>query len=619
MLDAGWRRSGNYLYRPDMAKTCCPAYVIRLDAMRYEPSVSHKRVLKRLRRFTSTDVEFSHCSSAVSAVNSKRIGRDHTRKCGEEVNVESCKWLVGLIEQAIDELMADGIGEGSFKLGAVDVKSVKCNVKVYPPRSSGKIRKKADRVERGGVKKEGGDGGAVDSGVEWMSNAAMLLSAAERKKAADIIAKQSGVMREKGKKLKLKDEYKKRQMEIADMLARCVNKLPSTGWVVTVSAPGFLNFFSEKEVMNRDSALQQSGNHEERAEACSVPTASMRAGLSGGEKMKPLQMSSSLLASSARLSRVGSDVSADKNSRAENDANLVVADLVPSSVGGKEFEGTPRHATQILEELSELDSFKIELVPAQFMPAAYEVFRKYQMIVHKETPDQCNEQAYRRFLVDSPLTHWHSAANIDEVYGSFHMLYKIRDRLMAVGVVDILPRCLSSVYLFYDPDFAKLSPGTLSALKEIEWIRKSAVIYPSLRFYYMGYYIHSCPKMRYKALYYPSELLCEVTRNWVPVSYAQSVLDVSTEQFTRLVPENVLPASEAENFVISEAEREVSINDSVVQVSVEGDGYQLFNFRVLNRLLLSRFPGEMDALRRKIYAFIGLVGKADSKFFVHVL
>lgn len=43
---------------------------------------------------------------------------------------------------------------------------------------------------------------------------------------------------------------------------------------------------------------------------------------------------------------------------------------------------------------------------------------------------------------------------------------------MAVGVVDILPRCLSSVYLFWDPAFAHLAPGKLSALKEIEWVQQ---------------------------------------------------------------------------------------------------------------------------------------------------
>lgn len=35
---------------------------------------------------------------------------------------------------------------------------------------------------------------------------------------------------------------------------------------------------------------------------------------------------------------------------------------------------------------------------------------------------------------------------------------------------------------------------------------------PGLRYYYMGFYIHSCHKMRYKADYAPSDLLCPVNR-----------------------------------------------------------------------------------------------------------
>lgn len=45
---------------------------------------------------------------------------------------------------------------------------------------------------------------------------------------------------------------------------------------------------------------------------------------------------------------------------------------------------------------------------------------------------------------------------------------------MAVGVVDILPSCLSSVYLFWDPDLGPLSLGKLSAMKEIEWVQVCA-------------------------------------------------------------------------------------------------------------------------------------------------
>ncbi len=38
-------------------------------------------------------------------------------------------------------------------------------------------------------------------------------------------------------------------------------------------------------------------------------------------------------------------------------------------------------------------------------------------------------------------------------------------KLIAVGVVDVLPRCLSSVYLFWDTELAPLALGRFSALQ----------------------------------------------------------------------------------------------------------------------------------------------------------
>ena len=45
---------------------------------------------------------------------------------------------------------------------------------------------------------------------------------------------------------------------------------------------------------------------------------------------------------------------------------------------------------------------------------------------------------------------------------------RLDGKLIAVGVIDILPLCVSSVYLFYDPDMSHLKLGIYSALKEIE-------------------------------------------------------------------------------------------------------------------------------------------------------
>ena len=44
----------------------------------------------------------------------------------------------------------------------------------------------------------------------------------------------------------------------------------------------------------------------------------------------------------------------------------------------------------------------------------------------------------------------------DETYGSKHFRYFIDDKLVGVGVCDVLPTVLSSVYFFHDPDLMKL-------------------------------------------------------------------------------------------------------------------------------------------------------------------
>lgn len=154
---------------------------------------------------------------------------------------------------------------------------------------------------------------------------------------------------------------------------------------------------------------------------------------------------------------------------------------------------------------------EIHLKRSSFDSEEFALYRRYQMMVHNDTPDHVTESSYRRFLVDTPLI-FVPPTNDGTVppcgLGSFHQQYVIDGKLVAVGVIDILPKCLSSKYLFWDPDFAFLSLGKYSALQEINWVKENQVHCPTLQYYYLGYYIHSCSKMRYKAAYCPSELLC---------------------------------------------------------------------------------------------------------------
>ncbi|XP_047668362.1 arginyl-tRNA--protein transferase 1 isoform X11 [Tachysurus fulvidraco] len=53
LIDRGWRRSGKYVYKPFMSKTCCPQYTIRCHALNFHPSKTHKKVLKKMTKFLS--------------------------------------------------------------------------------------------------------------------------------------------------------------------------------------------------------------------------------------------------------------------------------------------------------------------------------------------------------------------------------------------------------------------------------------------------------------------------------------------------------------------------------------------------------------------------------------
>ncbi|XP_076275591.1 arginyltransferase 1 isoform X4 [Rhynchophorus ferrugineus] len=117
-------------------------------------------------------------------------------------------------------------------------------------------------------------------------------------------------------------------------------------------------------------------------------------------------------------------------------------------------------------------------------------------------------------------------------YGSFHQQYWIGEKLIAVGVIDILPGCVSSVYFFYDPDYSNLSLGTYGILREIQLVERLRNVIPDLKYYYMGYYIHSCPKMRYKGKLRPSYLLCPETYVWMPIENCLPKLDVN--KYSRL-------------------------------------------------------------------------------------
>lgn len=74
--------------------------------------------------------------------------------------------------------------------------------------------------------------------------------------------------------------------------------------------------------------------------------------------------------------------------------------------------------------------------------------------------------------------------------------------LVAVGLTDVTPRALSSVYFYFHPDHAWRSLGVASLLFEVEWACRHNIDHV-----YVGYRVLDCPSLRYKATFGPHELL----------------------------------------------------------------------------------------------------------------
>jgi arginine-tRNA-protein transferase len=235
------------------------------------------------------------------------------------------------------------------------------------------------------------------------------------------------------------------------------------------------------------------------------------------------------------------------------------------AIGRKNSEKRPKgqHNRKSLEEFITVDSpmigkahrLDVNLVRSsppslefeRMFEESYALYRKYQTVIHhrEESDSECRKN-FTAGCVQSPLIPCRSSS-LGPDYGSYHCHYYLDGRLFMVGVVDILPGCLLSVYLFHDPDFRFLTPGTFSALYEIAYTRKLTRLIPQLNRYYMDFYIHNTQKMKYKGNFSPSFLLCPETYQWQPIERCLVKLDQS--KYARFVDKPEHEREEVESYI----------------------------------------------------------------------
>ncbi|XP_053548617.1 arginyl-tRNA--protein transferase 1 isoform X1 [Bombina bombina] len=394
LIDRGWRRSGKYVYKPLMHQTCCPQYTIRLSAFHFQPTKSHKKVLKKMLKFLQVG-EVPH------SIND---GHSEEQMDSQAEIPVSCD---------ISSMHKSVISEEELK----------------------NLNTELDATEKGPEPKQGDTASDCNSGT-------------------------------------------------GDQKAQSAN---IEVIIQTAPKPG-----------------------------------------KGADVNKPLCRKAKEIRKERRLQK---QLLKQTDKACLTEQPTIISDLKPKATCSKSLEdfihaAQPESAAHRLEVRLVRSSPPSSQFKASFQES-YQVYKRYQMIIHQDPPDKPTVSQFTRFLCDSPLEPETRPDGPASGYGSFHQQYWLDGKIIAVGVIDILPYCVSSVYLYYDPDYSFLSPGVYSALQEIAFTRELQTKASNLSYYYMGFYIHSCPKMRYKGQYKPSYLLCPESYTWMPIEKCIPLLESS--------------------------------------------------------------------------------------------
>lgn len=145
-----------------------------------------------------------------------------------------------------------------------------------------------------------------------------------------------------------------------------------------------------------------------------------------------------------------------------------------------------KSARRIMKKCKE---FKIHIQHPTMSKQHLDIFERYHQHMHQ-----------KRGWEQQPINARNYYMSFVHGYNDFgyEILYFDGDKLIAVDLIDILPNGISSIYFYYDPDYASYSLGKYSLYKQIRLAQKKG-----LEWIYLGYYVEECQSLAYKKEYEP--------------------------------------------------------------------------------------------------------------------
>ena len=171
-----------------------------------------------------------------------------------------------------------------------------------------------------------------------------------------------------------------------------------------------------------------------------------------------------------------------QNCRACQSLRVCVGDFQPS-----------RNQRRVLARVTKSLDIQLHVRKPGVTPEHLELYNLYHADMHQRRQwplRQIERREYAEAFVDGEFSF------------AREFQYRLNGKLIAVGLVDVTPNTLSSVYFFHDPEFRRFALGTWSVLREIDFARQHG-----RQYLHMGFYIRECQSMNYKNRFQPCEIL----------------------------------------------------------------------------------------------------------------
>jgi len=559
MMFNGWRRCGDYTYKPNLFKSCCKQYTCRLNIDNYKINKDQKKVMKKFRKFLKGEIDENNEKNKKNEKNNEnnnKINNKNNEKNEKNKNKNIDDKYKNEIEKFIDEYLNKKLYLNVFN-NFVDDKN---------------IFNKLTLIRN--LNRKFGD---------YSSNIIIIL--------LNYIKKLNQIENNLFENLSTK---------FFDSIFQFYeqNNLFKQNYKITLSEKTFhLNFivnnvseYNEfiKEIENQKKENQKNNNNNNKNNN------------NNNKKNKK-------------------NKNKNNNDNNQNNINNNQNNNNNNNINNINNNNQPEEQYYSLEYFPELipepkityplkHTYTCELSDTiTAIPDRFEVYKKYQIAIHKDPPNKLSPSHYNDSWGESNLTsnnlipyppNFFTKTKFPNLfpkkYGTYNFIHKIDGKIIAIGVWDILPTSLSSVYLFYDPDYSFLNLGVFTAVREIEYMKNfQNLVDKKFKFYVLGFYIDNCQKMKYKGNYHPLEILCPISNKFVFLDNVKNVIkDNNVHQLSNEKNEN--------NF------NEEEINKIIDNLNIEFKGKKInfiqFMFMYINK-------NYIEKIIKTVKNFIGLIGK----------